>query len=143
MAISVHYNVKGNLVLFVAIGGAMTFFTYEISSPLQSVILQNFLASVIASIYSESLARIIKVPATTFLIISIIPLVPGSNLYRSMELCINKEIAKFASSTLETLGIAGAIALGILLVSSLFRFAYVIIHIKPHLPHYNRNNQGN
>lgn len=138
-AISVHYNVKGRLVLFVAVGGTLTFLTYELSSPLHSVIFQSFLASIVASIYSEALARVIKVPATTFLIISIIPLVPGSNLYHSMELCINNELSKFASSTLETLGIAGAIALGILLVSSLFRFVHVIVHFKPHLPIYKHH----
>lgn len=132
LAISFNFNVKGKLILYAALGGGITFFAYQISSPFESVIFQNFLASLVASIYSESLARMLKVPATTFLIISIIPLVPGSNLYRTMELCINNELDRFPASALETLGIAGAIALGILIVSSLFRFIYVIMHKQPH-----------
>lgn len=131
-AISIHFNVKGKLILYAALGGGLTYFSYAISSPIGSIIMQNFIASIVASIYSESLARILKVPATTFLIISIIPLVPGSNLYRTMELCINSKLSKFASAAVETLGIAGAIALGILIVSSMFRFAYVITKLRPH-----------
>lgn len=129
VSISIHFNVKGKLLTYSALGGAITFFVYILSSPLNSVAMQSFVASIAASIYSESLARIIKVPATTFLIISIIPLVPGSNLYYTMELCINNEIMNFLTSALNTLGIAGAIALGILLVSSLFRFITAIRQI--------------
>lgn len=139
-AISIHFNVKGKLIFFAALGGALSYYTYVISSPTNSVIIQNFFASIVASIYSESLARILKVPAPTFLIISIIPLVPGSNLYRTMELCISSKLSKFASSAVETLGIAGAIALGILLVSSMFRFAYVIQKLNLHK---KTNSEGN
>lgn len=140
-AISIHFNVKGRLMLYAALGGGLTYFSYALSSPADSVIMQNFIASIVASIYSESLARMLKVPATTFLIISIIPLVPGSNLYRTMELCIDSKLSKFASSAVETLGIAGAIALGILLVSSLFRFAYVITKLKPHKKEKNTSEE--
>ena len=125
VSISIHFNVKGRLLVFAAFGGAVTYLTYCLSAPTENTIAQVFIATMVASIFSESLARIIKVPATTFLIISIIPLVPGSNLYQTMELAINGEILTFASSALNTLGIAGAIALGILLVSSAFRFVTV------------------
>lgn len=126
IAISIHYNVKGKLFLYSSLGGAVTFSTYLLTSPLHSVAMQSFCASIIASIYSEALARILKVPATTFLIIAIIPLVPGSNLYYTMRLCIANQIMDFITSALATLWIAGAIALGILLVSSMFRFVVLI-----------------
>lgn len=127
VAISINFNVKSFYVLYNAIGGTITFLVYSFSSGINNTAMQCFLASVFASIYSETLARIVKVPATTFLIVSIIPLVPGSDLYRTMEFSINGEILKFASSALGTLGIAGSIALGILLVSSLYRFTFGIL----------------
>ncbi len=127
IAISINFNIKGFHILFSAIGGMITFLVFSLSSGISNVAMQCFLASMFASIYSETLARIVKVPATTFLIVSIIPLVPGSDLYRTMELCINQEIMKFVSSALNTLGIAGSIALGILLVSSLYRFTFGIV----------------
>ncbi len=127
IAISINFNVKSFHILYTAIGGAITYLAFTLSSGLNNVAMQCFLASMFASVYSETLARIVKVPATTFLIVSIIPLVPGSDLYKTMEYCINREIMKFASSALNTLGIAGSIALGILLVSSLFRFTFGIL----------------
>ena len=127
IAISINYNVKAFHILYAAIGGAVTFMVFSLTSGLHNVAMQCFLASMAASIYSETLARIVKVPATTFLIVSIIPLVPGGDLYHTMEYCINQEIMNFLSSALNTLGIAGSIALGILLVSSLYRFTFGIL----------------
>lgn len=126
ISIGIHFNVKGKLLLYSALGGAVTFFIFRIFDPLGNVAIQSFLASMVASIYSETLARIIKVPATTFLIISIIPLVPGGNLYYTMKHAIDNEMMNFLTSAINTLGIAGAIALGILLISSAFRFVTVI-----------------
>ncbi len=126
IAISFNFNVKSFYILYTAIGGAMTYLVYSLSAGMNNVAMQCFVASMFASVYSETLARIVKVPATTFLIVSIIPLVPGSNLYWTMQYCINREIMKFASSALHTLGIAGSIAIGILLVSSLYRFTFGI-----------------
>lgn len=127
IATSINFNVKAIYILYNAIGGMITYLVYNLSSPVNSMAMQCFLASMFASIYSEILARILKVPATTFLIVSIIPLVPGGDLYKTMEYCINKEIIKFMTSALNTLGIAGSIAFGILIVSSLFRFVFGII----------------
>ena len=126
IAISINFNVKSFYILYTAIGGTITYLVFSLTSGIDNVAMQCFVASMFASIYSETLARIIKVPATTFLIVSIIPLVPGSDLYRTMEYCINREIMKFATSALNTLGIAGSIALGILLISSLYRFTFGI-----------------
>ncbi len=127
IAISISFNIKAYYMLYAAIGGTITFLVFSLSSGVDSIAMQCFLASLFASIYSETLARIVKVPATTFLIVSIIPLVPGGDLYRTMEYCINREIMQFASSALGTLGTAGSIALGILLVSSLYRFTFGIL----------------
>ncbi len=129
----IHFNVRGRYLYFAAIGGTITFLTYMLCAPLGNVTARSFIASMVASVYSESLARVIKVPATTFLIISIIPLVPGGTLYLAMEYGINNDIMSFMSTALSTLGIAGAIALGILLVSSFFRFITSVMNYRKKL----------
>lgn len=74
------------------------------------------------ALYSEILARIYKAPVTMFLIVGILPLVPGAGIYYTMEYCVSGNQIAFGQSLVHTLAVAGALALGIVLISSLFRF---------------------
>ena len=67
------------------------------------------------------MARVRKCPVTGYLLVAFFPLVPGGGIYYTMEHAINGEISLFLSSFLQTLGIAGALAVGVLLVSSAVR----------------------
>ena len=67
------------------------------------------------------MARICKVPATLFLTVAFLPLVPGGGMYYTMEYCMRGETELFMETGLHTLALAGAIAVGIMLVSSLMR----------------------
>ena len=73
------------------------------------------------SIISEIFARIFKEPVTVFSIPGIIPLVPGLPLYRAMNYFMlnayNVGMEKLVQASLD----ATAIALGILLISSMAR----------------------
>ena len=80
-----------------------------------------FLAAVVVALLSEMFARIHKSPATLFLTIGIIPLVPGAGIYYTMEALLNGSLSLFARRGLETAACAGAIAVGCSLVSSVFR----------------------
>ena len=75
----------------------------------------------VISIYAEIMARVCKVPVTLFLTTAVLPLVPGGGMYYTMEYCVQGEMQLFAETGLHTLALAGAIALGIMLVSSLVR----------------------
>ena len=57
-----------------------------------------------------------------FLIVGILPLVPGAGIYYTMEYCVSGNQIAFGQSLVHTLAVAGALALGIVLISSLFRF---------------------
>jgi uncharacterized membrane protein YjjB (DUF3815 family) len=70
---------------------------------------------------AEIFARMFKAPATVFLITGIIPLVPGGGLYYTMDALIDGNMALFAEKGIEAAGIAGAIAAGSSLVSSMVR----------------------
>jgi uncharacterized membrane protein YjjB (DUF3815 family) len=78
-------------------------------------------AAVVISLYAECMARVFKAPATGYLQAAFLPLVPGGGIYYTMEYCIQGDMERFASKGLETLGMAGSLAIGVLLVSSLVR----------------------
>ncbi len=121
-AFSVIYNIHGPGVLICSLGGALGWLSYLLSAPLlQSDISQTFLAAVVISIYAEAMARLRKCPVTGYLLVAIFPLVPGGHIYYTMEHAIAGETSAFLSSLLHTMGLAGALAVGVLLVSSAVR----------------------
>lgn len=81
----------------------------------------TFAAAAAAALFSELLARGLHVPANMYLIVSIIPLVPGGMLYSTMYAFITHNSTIGSELALRTIGVAGAIAMGIFVVSSFFR----------------------
>ncbi len=82
---------------------------------------QYFAAAVAITMLSEILARVQKCPVTLYLIPALLPLVPGGGIYYTMEHCLNGDNDLFLQTGLHTLAIAGCLALGVLLVTSLVR----------------------
>ena len=81
----------------------------------------NFLATVVIALVSEIFARTWNEPVPVFEIPAIIPLVPGLGMYQGMRYILN-DYVNFGSEVL--LGAAldsCAIALGIMMVSGIFR----------------------
>ena len=75
----------------------------------------------VIALYSEASARIRKCPVTPYLLVALFPLVPGGGIYYTMEYCIQGETQRFLESLLHTFGVAGALAVGAVLVSSCVR----------------------
>ena len=86
-----------------------------------SSMFSNFMGTIILAVICEAFARIFKEPVTLFSIPGIIPLVPGLPLYRAMNFFMlnayNVGMEKMVQASLD----ATAIALGILLISSIAR----------------------
>ena len=61
-------------------------------------------------------------PSQAALLVALFPLVPGGGIYYTMEYCVSGNQIAFGQSLVHTLAVAGALALGIVLISSLFRF---------------------
>lgn len=108
-------------MIYAAVGGGLGWFAYLLCSPTNNEFFQYFVAALAISIYSEIMARVHKVPVTVYLIVSLLPLVPGGGIYYSMEAAIAGDMAAFTDKGMQTLTIAGVLALGILLVSSVVR----------------------
>lgn len=119
------FNIKGKNLAFAALGGGVSWLSYLIFLNLGlSELLSMFLSSIIFSIYSEVLARILKTPVTTIVICCLIPLVPGAGMYNTMYAVVTGKTSEAIGLALTTLASAGNLALGIILVST------ITIHIK-------------
>lgn len=117
------FNIRGKNLWFSSLGGGLGWFVYLILSNLNySTAFCLFMGSLAISIYSEILARVMKTPVTTFIIISMIPLVPGSGMYYTMFESVKGNINTSLNLGFQTIVDAGAIAVAIMLVSSLSKF---------------------
>ena len=85
-----------------------------------------FVGALIASIGAQMSARKLKMIATVFVTIAIIPLVPGGYMYKAMITLIGGDIQLFAEKCVHALSIAGSIAMGVFAVSSLVRLYRVL-----------------
>lgn len=115
------FNIHAGIFIC-SFGGALGWLVYLVTEPLfHSDLMQIFAAAVAISAYSEIMARIRKCPAIGYLLVAFFPLVPGGGIYYTMEYAINGETGLFLETFLHTLGIAGSLAVGVLLVSSFVR----------------------
>jgi uncharacterized membrane protein YjjB (DUF3815 family) len=78
-------------------------------------------ATLVVALLSHILARVNKTPVTMFLIPGIIPLVPGAGMYYIVHSIFYNNIDDAVHYFFETFLLAGAIALGIFIVDTVFR----------------------
>jgi len=103
---------------------AYLFSYYAINNTFLSVMI----GTVVATILSEILARLLKAPTTVFLIPSIIPFVPGARLFFMMYGLISNDNESFRYNMNELLLASLGIAVGIILASVLFQLLLKIIN---------------
>lgn len=109
------------------IGWSVYFYLMGVSS---NSILSNFFAAAIVSMISEILARKLKQPAILFVIPGIIALVPGLGMYNTMLYLVQKDFELALSTGADVLFGGGAIALGVLVITSLARTISIVIATK-------------
>lgn len=116
------FNVRGNRLLPAATGGLLVWGTYLIiGNWSQSDTFRFFIASIVLTFYAELFARIRKTPATIFLVTGAIPLIPGGYLYHTMNNAVHGCWAAFLISGKDTLALAVAIAIGMLVAMSVLQ----------------------
>lgn len=119
---SILFNIHGPGGILCTIGGVACWVVFWLSQRLGfSEILSYFWASLFASLYSEIMARIRKYPAISYLLVSAFPLIPGAGVYYTMNFAVRGEMDMFAYRGMNTAAIAGIMAVGILLGSTVFR----------------------
>ena len=122
MGFVIQFNIHGKGSPLCALGGALTWAVYLIALDLTgSELLAYFWSALFSSLYSETMARIRKCPAISYLVISIFPIIPGAGAFYTMHYAVQGQMDLFASRGMFTAAIAGVMAVGILLGSTVFR----------------------
>ncbi len=108
--------------------GAIGWVCYEISMYYyESPVMGCFLAACVVGLLSQFAAKFLKDAATIFIIPGILCLVPGSKIFNTMAALLNEDISEAAQIGTETLMMAGAIAVGLLVMGALIRVARSIV----------------
>lgn len=129
LGFAILFNIHGPGGLLCALGGMLSWAVYLIVVRTgHSDILAYFWSALFASVYSETMARIRKYPAISYLLVSIFPLIPGAGAYYTMNYAVRGEMGLFASEGMHTIAIAGILAVGILLGSTVFRMFFTHNH---------------
>ena len=119
------FNIHGPGILICSFGGALGWLVYLLAAFVSgNIMLRYLLATIAITLYSEVMARIRRCPVTSYLIIALLPLVPGSGIYDAMRYCVQGDTQQFLSALLRTFGIAGSLAIGALLGSSVMRIVF-------------------
>ncbi|MGL5692750.1 MAG: threonine/serine exporter family protein [Peptostreptococcaceae bacterium] len=116
------FNVKGKYLYVAGIGGSLGWFIYKLglgygigeSSSL-------FLSAIIFGLYCEICARIFMTPATILSVCALIPLVPGYGVYNTLFEFLKGNYIEALDFATNTFASAGALALGIIFTSTVFR----------------------
>ena len=131
------FNIHGYGNLLCALGGGITWAVFCLVQALGGQdLLCYFLSTVAAAVFSEVMARIRKYPAISYLISSLLPLIPGSGIYYAAQQAVQGNSEGFVAYGSKTLAIAGVMAVGILLVVSLTKIwtnrhkAHITISVK-------------
>lgn len=116
------FKIPRERLLPAALGGLLAWGVYLALGPVMPQdVPRFFVASVVLTIYSEILARVLKCPTTVFLVIASIPLIPGGSLYRTMNYFMKGDFAACSVQGLSTLLLAVAIAVGMLFPMAVFQ----------------------
>lgn len=120
------FNIHGNGSVLCALGGMLTWVAFRLVMQLtQNSIAAYFWATMFAALYAEIMARIRKYPAISYLVISAFPLIPGAGVYNTMKYAVRGNMTDFADQGTQTIAVAGVMAVGILLISTIFRIVSI------------------
>ena len=137
LGFNILFNLRGRKLWLASFGGFISWFVVLfLEKWVPSEMIRYFMGSAAGAVYGEVLARIAKTPTTTFLVPSVIPLIPGSALYYTMNYALNKQWVQFGHQAIYTLKLAGALAVGIIAVTTLARLLTVLVKfLKKQSPH--------
>lgn len=121
LGFSVVFNVRGRNVPVVCLGGSLGWLVYLLGG---KSIIAAFFAAVAIGVFAETMARLNHCPVTGYVLIALLPLVPGGGIYYAMRYALMGYTDLFAITLLNTFGIAAALAVGAMISSSVFRAVY-------------------
>ena len=121
------FNIHGKGVFISSLGGLFTWMVYLMVEHFGGGVIEaNFWASLFAGFFAEFMARVWKKPAIAYLVVALFPLLPGAGVYYTMNYAVRRQMDLFAATGMRTAAIAGIMAVGILLASTLVRMVNIL-----------------
>ena len=122
MGFALLFQVRRGKLLLASLGGLLAWAVYLALGPMiPQDVPRFFIASVVLTIYGEILARVVKCPATLFLVTAAVPLIPAGSLSPTMRYFGAGDFAACPAQGLNPLLLALAIAAGRIVPTSLFQ----------------------
>lgn len=119
---ALYFGVKKHEYLWALLSSVICCIGYEISFLLGcGMFMSAFIGAGLSAAYSDIMAHKLKVPATMMIIIGILPLVPGSKLYYTMQGVVQNDLEMFNKNVKAALLLAAGIAVGIITVTAISR----------------------
>ncbi len=121
-ALGVQFNIRMKHLIAASVGSVVSQLIYsllELNG--YSDMKCCFIAAAAVAAYSEIMARCFKAPVNMYLIVGIVPLVPGGLTYYTMLAVVMGDSETFLDRASAAFGAAAAIAMGIFAVSSVVR----------------------
>lgn len=125
LCFGVLFNLRGKRLAAAALGGLLSWGLFLIISRFtDNEPVNYFIVAAVVSLYSETMARLLKTPAAPIVTTSLIPLIPGGSLYYTMASAIESDFPAFIAKASSTLKLASALALGIIIVTAISRIIF-------------------
>ena len=121
ISFAIIFNLHGKRMMLAGIGGMLGWIVYLILLHFTNMEVASYgMATVVTTLYSQAIARIVKSPTTLFLVPTVVPILPGGFLYYTMLYAVEGNWVGFLEKGILTLSTAAAIAVGMLVGSSLY-----------------------
>ncbi len=128
---SLYFNTRFIHAFISGLLGVMSYILYlVIREYIGNEPLGFFVGTVAVAVASEILAVWMKNPATVFLLSGLLPLVPGAGLFYTLRAAVQKDLAETLHVGYQTIMASAAIALGVAVVSSIFRIVQTFLRKK-------------
>ena len=129
---SILFNIHGPGGILCALGGFVSWVIFSLVTLKSGNEMYGYLlGAFFASVYAEVMARIRKYPAISYLVVSLFPLIPGAGIYYTMNYAVQGDMQRFGDTGIHTAAIAGIIAVGVLVVSTIVRVCYTWRDLHP------------
>ncbi len=129
---AIMYNVPTKYYIgcgFTGMAGWMMYYFVSTQKHMSTAV-ASFFGALVVVLVSRILTVRLKCPITLFLISGILPLVPGAGVYNTVYYIVTNQLSSATLKGLESLKVAFAIVMGIVVVVSIPRDVFHIIYWK-------------
>ena len=131
LGFSILFHVEKKHLLVSTLGGAVAWAGYlAFFAMIGNLYASYTLAAIVAAVYAHLMARVFKTPATLFALPATIPMIPGEAFFQTMQYAVLGDWSNFAAMGVRTLGMAAAIAIGLIVGGMADRLQFYVFDLR-------------